>query len=97
MVKSPHPVTGVMINEIEPLGRKPTETERETARLLAQAGDPRWLAAAKIGVHPLEIDPTGRDPRFAHRPRGGHLSANDAHDDPRQWGLSGLDTEDGQD
>lgn len=92
MAKVPHPVTRVMINEIEVLGREPTDKERETARLLAEDGDPRWLAAAKIGVHPLEIDPTGRDPRYARRSRGGHLSGDDARKDPRQMGFGDLDT-----
>lgn len=88
MATTTHPVTGVEINELTIVRkRRLTEDEKRTARLLMNDGDPRWLAAAKLGVHPLGVDSPGRAPNEGRTNRGAGLPLADARRDPRQIDL----------
>ncbi len=80
-----HPVTGVEMNDIV-IRRSSLRTDdlRRTARLLRAEGDPRWLAAARLGVHPLELDPGEGTEAAGRKPSGSTLSASAAAQDPRQ-------------
>lgn len=90
MAMKPHPVTGVLINDIETRQGPISEKERETARLLFQEGYVRWVVAAMLGRFPLEISNTGDRPE---RPRGKYgrtLSTRDAARDPRQISMEDI-------
>lgn len=84
MTMKPHPVTGVLINEIETCSGPISEAERHTARLLLADGHPRWVVAAMLGRFPLAFDGTGRKPERPRRVTGGDLPLRDARHDPRQ-------------
>jgi len=86
-----HPATGVELNEI-PITRTGalTEAERHTAQLLMAAGEPRWLAAARLGVHPLVVPARDSATKPRNLPRGNRLSARDTRADPRQSSMDDL-------
>lgn len=87
MAMMPHPVTGVLINDIEIRHGRIAEEERQTARLLLNDGHARWVVAAMLGRFPLAFDGTGKKPADK-RPRiGGGMSIRDAREDPRQIGM----------
>lgn len=99
MAAKRHPITGVEINDdlIIRSGRL-SQAELETARLLLEDGDPRWLVAAKLGVFPLAFSGTGRKPERKRPPtEGGYLPRAAARNDPRQlsaYDLLGIDDTD---
>lgn len=79
-----HPVTGVLINNIELAHGTITPEERHTARLLLQEGHARWVVAAMLGRFPLAFEGTGKTPAD-RRPRlGGGMTLQAALHDPRQ-------------
>lgn len=86
MAMKPHPVTGVLINEIETRHGPISDAERQTARLLFAEDHPRWVVAAMLGRFPLAIDGSGRTPerKSSHKATGGDLSRSAARSDPRQ-------------
>lgn len=79
-----HPVTGVELNDITIRRTRLDDRDRATARQLRAEGDPRWLAAAKLGVHPLALDPAQGERPDRRATSGGHLSAGAAAQDARQ-------------
>lgn len=83
-----HPVTGVLVNEIEVHNGPISEKERETARLLLAEGHARWVVAAMLGRFPLAFNGTGAKPIDRRRKIGGHLSVRDAARDPRQISMA---------
>ena len=91
MTMKPHPITGVLINEIETRSGAISAAERQTARLLLNDGHARWVVAAMLGRFPLAFDGTGKKPT---RPRkaatGSDLSASAAKHDPRQSDIFAL-------
>ena len=84
MTMKPHPVTGVMLNEIAISTGPISDTERRTARLLLDEGHPRWVVGAMLGRFPLAFDGTGRKPERPRKVTGGDLPLRDAKHDPRQ-------------
>lgn len=82
----PHPITGLLMNEIKPHHGKLTEKELQTARILLADGNPRWLVGAMLGCHPLTFNGTGSRPEGRRR-IGGRLSVKDARRDSRQISL----------
>jgi hypothetical protein len=83
-----HPVTGVLVNEIEVRQGPISDKERETARLLLAEGHARWLVAAMLGRFPLAFTGTGARPTDRRRRIGGHLTTRDAARDPRQISMT---------
>ncbi len=87
MAMKPHPVTGVLINDITLAHGPVTPEERQTARLLLDEGHARWVVAAMLGRFPLAFDGTGKTPA-EKRPRlGGGMTLHAARHDPRQIGM----------
>lgn len=84
MAMIPHPVTGVLINEVEVHHGPISEKERETARLLLAEGHARWVVAAMLGRFPLAFTGTGAKPADRQPRLGGGMSVRDAARDPRQ-------------
>ena len=80
-------ISGVALNDITILRGRLNAVEQAVALQLLHSGMPRWLAAAKLGVHPLAI-PGGNSGRQTRRkPRGLRLDRQAALCDPRQIGM----------
>ncbi len=82
-----HPITGVLINEIETHTGPISEKERDTARLLLQEGHARWVVAAMLGRFPLAFSNTGGKTERLRTKIGSNLTARDAASDPRQTSM----------
>lgn len=91
MAMKPHPVTGVLMNEIVESHGPISDEERQTAKLLLDEGRPRWVVAAILGRHPLAFNGTGRAPGDSRRKYGRQLSSAAAKADIRQVGMDWLD------
>ena len=85
-----HPVTGVVLNDMPIRRNRLSEDEMRTARLLMAEGDPRWLAAAKLGAHALAINVQNVPRNDRRKPIGHELRASDARRDPRQAAMDDL-------
>ncbi|WP_376872333.1 hypothetical protein [Albirhodobacter sp. R86504] len=88
MTAIPHPLTGVLINDITEIRtRKLTDDEQLTARHLLNSGMSRQLVAATLGCHPLAINVADL-PKPARNPQiKNGLRTADARIDPRQLTL----------
>lgn len=85
MATPKHPGTGVELNIITVIrNRRLSPDELAVGRDFMLGGDPRWLAAARLGTHPLQLPALGRRTRARRKPRGGNLSACHARSDIRQ-------------
>lgn len=82
-----HPVTGVILNEINITNGPISEIERRTARLLLDEGHARWVVAAMLGRFPLAFNGTGTKPPRPRKVTGGDLPLNAAKSDPRQLSM----------
>ncbi len=91
MAMKPHPVTGVMINDVVEIHGPITDEERLTAKLLLAEGNARWLVGAILGRHPLAFNGTGRAPGYSRRKYGRQLSSAAARADVRQFGMDWMD------
>ncbi|WP_131725699.1 helix-turn-helix domain-containing protein [Rhodobacter capsulatus] len=95
MTAKPHPITGVMLNDVKIIRKgQLSDEERQTAALLLAEGVARWEVAARLGCHPLAFNASGRKPakREPAQPKasGRKLSAAAARADKRQASLVDL-------
>lgn len=88
MAMTPHPVTGVPINQITTRTGPISDAERQTARLLLDEGHARWVVAAMLGRFPLAFNGTGRKPSRPRKVTGGDLPSSAAKNDPRQISMN---------
>lgn len=91
MATPKHPEDGVELNHITVIrNRRLSPEELAVGREYMLSGDPRWLAAARLGTHPLQLPALGRRSSARRKPRGGNLSARHARNDTRQINLLDL-------
>jgi hypothetical protein len=84
MAMIPHPITGLLMNEIELQHGHITDKERQTARHLLADGHARWVVAAMLGRFPLAFSGTRAKPADRRPKLGGGMTLRDAARDPRQ-------------
>ena len=92
MTNPKDPASGVQLNEITVIrNRRLTQAEQAMADELMRCGTPRWLAAARLGTHPLNISRADNPAPRRTRATGRLLSTTAASRDVRQLRMQGLD------